>query len=597
MSGRSSKWISSLLTTWILVLVGCGDDDTVIDLFITYDDTWGLTELQVQATGQTRTAAAGHRVALIIPDELAGAPVSIEVVGLRGTEPFAKGTKLVTAKRNATVSDAMGLALLSCATSCVEGTTTCRTGGVSSCEQLPSSCFDWGAPAACAAFTRCLDGACAPAYETFLEVGTTSADLDLLFVIDDSPSMTDKQVNVADAMTGFFAALSTATPNGLPNLHVGVITTDVGTKGTEGASAASPIGQVGMGGCSGTGKGGNLVTSPSVTGPFVSDVFSGGGRVKNYTGDLAAVVGAMIRGVGSGGCGFEQPLHAVRRALDANPANTGFSRPEAGLGIVLVTDEDDCTVGDAAMFTTSTTTLGPLQSFRCTRYGVRCEVGGQTTDAMNMVGAKDECAATGASFLDDVAPYQQFLLSHKVSATKLAVASIMAPSEPFAVELRALAGGTPEPALARSCMYQGTPRPSNPTGIELGDPPTRLADFLALFPGRTYTSTICTQDQRDAMTSVAQLMSVLTAVDPCVVREIPDADLSTPGVQPDCIVEDVDGAAVTVVPTCSGAPQPVCWQLESDAIACPTGSQRQLVVTRAVPAAPGTVTRLRCLVP
>jgi len=79
---------------------------------------------------------------------------------------------------------------------------------------------------------------------------TPNRNLDLLFVIDDSPSMADKQVNLANNFPNFINVLN-ALPGGLPDLHLGVVTTDIGTKGTETAPAAQ-IGQIGNGGCSGT---------------------------------------------------------------------------------------------------------------------------------------------------------------------------------------------------------------------------------------------------------------------------------------------------------------------------------------------------------
>src|SRR5215813_7079079 len=55
-------------------------------------------------------------------------------------------------------------------------------------------------------------------------------DLDLLFLIDDSPSMADKQANLA-ANFGDFINVLASIPGGLPNVHIGVATSDMGTQG------------------------------------------------------------------------------------------------------------------------------------------------------------------------------------------------------------------------------------------------------------------------------------------------------------------------------------------------------------------------------
>src|SRR4051794_34216042 len=80
---------------------------------------------------------------------------------------------------------------------------------------------------------------------------TLNRNVDILFVIDDSPSMADKQKNLADNFPNFINVLNTI-QGGLPDVHIGVVTSDVGSSGGPG------IGQTGNGGCNGNGKNGNL---------------------------------------------------------------------------------------------------------------------------------------------------------------------------------------------------------------------------------------------------------------------------------------------------------------------------------------------------
>src|SRR5579859_5200589 len=81
-------------------------------------------------------------------------------------------------------------------------------------------------------------------------------DLDLLFLIDDSPSMKDKQNNLADNFPHFIDVLKSI-PGGLPNIHIGVTTSDLGTKGAADSTPGPAVPPLGNGGCSGTGKSGN----------------------------------------------------------------------------------------------------------------------------------------------------------------------------------------------------------------------------------------------------------------------------------------------------------------------------------------------------
>ena len=202
-------------------------------------------------------------------------------------------------------------------------------------------------------------------------------NVDILFVIDDSPSMADKQQNLADNFPNFINVLNTI-QGGLPDVHIGVASSDMGTFGSNDSAPGPSIGQIGNGGCSGTGKNGNLQTQGApVTGAFISDIKQmDGSRQTNYTGNLSDVFKQMATGAGAGGCGFEQHLAAAKHALNNNPANAGFVRQDAFLALIFIADEDDCSLQHSNLLSASDQSLGPLQSFRCTRFGVTCDNGG-----------------------------------------------------------------------------------------------------------------------------------------------------------------------------------------------------------------------------
>ena len=64
------------------------------------------------------------------------------------------------------------------------------------------------------------------------------------------------------------------------------------------------------------------------------------------------------------------------------------------LGVLWIVDQDDCSIPDTAAgmeFTSNDPSLGNLDNFRCTRFGVQCSVGGATPDDMNTPGVKDAC--------------------------------------------------------------------------------------------------------------------------------------------------------------------------------------------------------------
>jgi hypothetical protein len=77
---------------------------------------------------------------------------------------------------------------------------------------------------------------------------------------------------------------------------------------------------------------------------------------------------SCIASLGTGGCGFEQQLEASYMALvvnsEAGRPNEGFLRDDSLLAIVYVTDEDDCSTNNAEMFNPSRSDFGPL-NVRC----------------------------------------------------------------------------------------------------------------------------------------------------------------------------------------------------------------------------------------
>jgi hypothetical protein len=410
-------------------------------------------------------------------------------------------------------------------------------------------------------------------------------DVDILFVIDDSPSMADKQANLAFNFPKFIEVLSTI-QGGLPNVHIAVVTSDMGSKGAEDPVPAQGIGSIGNGGCAGVGKGGSmqLFGAPVAGGQYINDVRlePAGTRQINYTGSLNDAFAKMAK-AGAGGCGFEQHLEAMKAALrqdTPNPVNTGFLRPDAFLAVVFIADEDDCSMAHTSMLAPENSTLGPQQSFRCTRFGIVCDDGGTTSNAMNVPGIKTKCHPNDASpYLTKVNDYVTFLKDLKTDAKgvkhpeKVIVAGIMGKPDSFEVELRPPPKSTTKiPALAHSCTYV-----VSPTDTEVADPPIRLKYFLDQFPNRSTFAPICQQDLSGGLQQIGDLLKTVIG-DPCIEGKLADVDQKTEGKQYDCSVSSVldPGTAAqveTIMPRCTPendtATNKPCWHLVSDPAACP----------------------------
>jgi hypothetical protein len=192
-----------------------------------------------------------------------------------------------------------------------------------------------------------------------------AAKLDLLFMIDDSNSMAQEQANLTQNFGRLVDALvdpPDRNDDGYPDwepledMHVGVVSSDVGTGGHVVQTCDDPaVGDDGALLHAGNTRLEGCVEDypPYLEGPR-------DGLPEEFT---------CIATLGTGGCGFEQQLESVRRALVDRIAgpNAGFLRDDTALAIVMVTDEDDCSASNPAIFDPSRDDLG-VMNLRCHRY-------------------------------------------------------------------------------------------------------------------------------------------------------------------------------------------------------------------------------------
>jgi len=268
---------------------------------------------------------------------------------------------------------------------------------------------------------------------------------------------------------------------------------------------------------------------------------------------------------GGNGCGFEQHLAAVTHAL-TNPSNAGFRRPGANLVILLMGDEDDCSVKDARFFDPSNPDLGPLESFRCTSEGLTCD------QPLTSEGDKTGCKPREDSTY--VAGVQDAVDAVRAAApSKLLVESIIGDPRPIAVESRPPpTGGSGQLALAHSCSYidaQGA--------TVVADPGLRDAAWTNALGGRVLS--ICDNDFRSYGLAIGQDIRTLIEGQHCITATI---DPST------CTAFDVDASgARTELPRCPASGD--CFDIEATAD-CPT----DVVITRAGAADAGSTVQAFC---
>ena len=194
-------------------------------------------------------------------------------------------------------------------------------------------------------------------------------NLDLLFVVDNSSDMAQRQLELTTSFQHLIEAV-TRVDGHLPDLHIGVISTDLGAD--QYALKAND--------CTSAGDGAVMLAEARLPGCDVIDgnyllhLKTGDEVLTNYSQPLPTAFDCIAR-LGDSGCDYEQPLEAMRRALDGSIAeNLGFVRENSVLGVIFLTDEDDCSARVPALFDPDNPDLSSPSDpeWRCFTSGVTC---------------------------------------------------------------------------------------------------------------------------------------------------------------------------------------------------------------------------------
>ena len=372
--------------------------------------------------------------------------------------------------------------------------------------------------------------------------------VDLLFVVDNSNSMTEEQeLLVAEAEILFRELIDPSSSDGaapvaVEDLHVGIVTTDLGaiacdTMGTCCASDEGMLQNVGRTeGCSPTYSAPDCSAdrcpwlTHSEEHPDVGDETDSPPIWDDF---------ACIATLGTGGCAEQQPLESTHLALSVQTGpgqpNEGFVRSDSVLATVYLTDEDDCSAQDLQLFNPTREDLGPMNT-RCVLH----------PDMLYPV-------AEYADMLRDLRPFDDDVLV-VAAITGVPIDGSWSPGDPIE-ELRDLQRVNPENPneLMHSCM----------TDMGLAFPPVRLAEFVDSFGDAGILGSICRDDWSDTMMSIARAIQSRMTYE-CY--EIPeDVDPAT-----ECRLIEIlsDGTEREIPHEAEGVEG---WSIGSTARGCPSG--------------------------
>jgi len=197
--------------------------------------------------------------------------------------------------------------------------------------------------------------------------------------------MAPKQAKLKAQFPQLVDALKDPRDGTLPDLRLALIDSDLGTGGayTNNSCAAKTLpdgtnslyGDLGRFQMLGA-------TTCGVTSPDAQWLEYQQGKPLNYSGDLGAVFGCLATNLGSMGCGEEHPLQAFEFALVrdglGNEGQRAMLRPNAYLGLVFLTDEEDCSAAmNDGMF-------GDLPELRGESASLRCSTRSHTCNGVNL---------------------------------------------------------------------------------------------------------------------------------------------------------------------------------------------------------------------
>ena len=412
--------------------------------------------------------------------------------------------------------------------------------------------------------------------QTILVPESSGRDVDMLFLVDSSQSMQQEQHMLEAQFVSLMNELNEM-GGGLPNVHVGVVTPDLGSGSYEDRTCSMGGDGAVLGRVKGVDRGeqcigpgqrylvdvepANCKADRGQDGQCTSDPCtqadcdsvaqagehlvlthdsSGCPRCRNYEGTLQDAFRCLAK-VGSNGCGFEQQLEAVTKALDVNetPENRGFVRDGSLLAVILITDEDDCSAQDPnTLFRgdpsggTCDDTLGCRSNYRCFDFGIQCDVNDRT------VGVRKDCSPRKEGdphlMLQPVSRYTAFFEALR-DPNSLILAAI---TGPVADQVQIVADSSGRLDIAPSCTA------SDGTGAA---PAIRIRELLEHFNkpedmNQWAMTSICAEDFSSALAGIGA--KVRDAIEPCMAQPLAGCSQGTSGTScsaclPTCRVTDL----------------------------------------------------------
>ena len=429
-------------------------------------------------------------------------------------------------------------------------------------------------------------------------------NVDVLFVVMDWAGDPESQSKLYDQLPLLVNVLKM--PTTPLDLHIAVVTADMGVSGdTSGATTCTPHGDDGA--FQSRPRGTCTDTTLAAGATFLAD---DGRGTTNFTGSIsrrpAVHLPARQRRVRDSAAPGRRGACAGRRrhhgGLPTPPAgNAGFLRPDAALAIVFLANQDDCSApAGTGLYAQGgpqnlENPLGPLQNYRCNRFGHLCRdpvsgdlvmpplappadaQGTATAPTLDLASCEDDEQETGL-----LTPVSRFVADIRALKPdpddQILVAAIVAPTSPYSVAWvpagdESTVPGELWPEIEHSCGASGgddVPAPSiSPTDGSFGDPAVRIAQFVGAFP-QSVLASICNPSYASAAQTIAAKIAALPGNQNCLTGQIQRDGFDQPTCTVTATVVNASGATLTVpYPNCTENENIFpCWTLTDGTGTC-----------------------------
>jgi uncharacterized protein DUF1554 len=176
MTNRRTWGVAGAIAVAVAVTACGGGSETRVHLAITGESPQ-MDDYQLAVGTRSALAKPEATLDVVIPDDLAGAEVDLQLWGLAAGQQIAYGSVSVTPNLHGTIDATVVLLPISCGQFCMDGAVECSGAGTITCSAGVDGCLAWSQVTPCpTAAPECTNGTCGTTCTDECSTGETRCD-------------------------------------------------------------------------------------------------------------------------------------------------------------------------------------------------------------------------------------------------------------------------------------------------------------------------------------------------------------------------------------------------------------------------------------